>query len=304
MFYSLLIPQSSHSYDGVFGVFVLIRYDDICSVLLSTSSSLKLLLIFCSLVCSHTALTDREMNCALSRVELAAHAQISKRDLGLISLRSPDWSLLVLSLLVIVDGRWFGWSLRSCAWLFCLWRPGESVFCSPLVPFHASPQMPFSFGWWPLAPGSTVKRRRRRRPFNQEPLVCLVYGFFFFFFKFLGICWKYRVGIVLFWSCWYSSAAKPQVQSTYISHVKTPQSHADLFRIFRKFYVYVYMNIWDKSCLTDIQDITWAKAQSWLIWYTNRYENVLERYLRQGQHHNDNSIDDPFYTYRTIFVHF
>lgn len=141
---------------------------------------LKLLLIFCRVVCSHTALTDREMNCVLSRVELAAHAQISKWDLGLISLRSPAWSLLVLSLLVIVDGRWFGWSLRSCAWLFCLCWWGESVFCSPLVPFHASPQMPFSFSWWPLTLGSTVKRRRRRRPFNHRCLLFMAVFVFFF----------------------------------------------------------------------------------------------------------------------------
>lgn len=75
--------------------------------------------------------------------------------------------------------RWLGWSFASCAWLFCLYRRGESVFCSPLVPFHGSPQMPFSSGWWPLTPGSTVKRRGRRTPCNQDPLVCPVYGFFF-----------------------------------------------------------------------------------------------------------------------------
>lgn len=136
------------------------------------------------------------MNCVLSRVELAAHAQISKQDLGLISVRSPAWSLLVLGLLVIVDRRWFGWSFGSCAWLFCLCWRGESVFCSPLVPFHGSPQMPFSFGWWPLTPGSTVKRKGRGRAFNQEPLVhwCVL---FMAFFLLLGICQKRSVGITM-----------------------------------------------------------------------------------------------------------
>ncbi len=68
----------------------------ICSTLISTFWSFKMGLKVSGLIWTKATLAEREINCVLSRVELAARAQISAQDHSL-SPTDPPLSSLVLS---------------------------------------------------------------------------------------------------------------------------------------------------------------------------------------------------------------